>query len=362
MRSRARVTSMLAPLTLGSALTLAGLSSSVPASADGSFLQYGWWTAANSVNGTDVTPAQAPDNADMHVSVGPVAFDDPYSITKDKATGPTELSAVRYQLPAALPAGTDPSTPIANFKVTVDANYPAVGMVAIIACKTLQSWAPEKSGNWSDRANYQQGGCSTGETHDAGKTYDFTFLATQLAADGRTVDMAIAPSLNPNTPPFKVWLTPPVSGDLTPMAAPSRKPSTVSVPQQPTTLASPVQPTGARGTTSPPVIAGGGYPGSTTLGGRSTAPVAPANQPVTPPSSASIGGPNTAVTATPLPVAGVTAGTERSRVIAGSLLLAVLLIGCAAVVRDLQRRLSPGGQSAGVGRFVRPRTGPPLPL
>jgi hypothetical protein len=335
-------------------VALLALGTGTPARAAGATLvQYGWWTEANYVNGvtpTDQAPA-TPDRADMHVAIGPLVYDDPYSIQNDSKTGAIEVSAVMFQLPQAVPTTVDPAAPVANLKLTIDPSYPPSGTVIVLACRPLDSWTQAMAGNWSQRVTYQSG-CSVGVTNDAGKSYDFTILASQLSG-GRTVNMAIAPTLDPTALPFKATFTPPKADDLTPLALPVSAPDTFPVPQQ--------QPDTSTATTLPDTSSG--YPASAfAVGVPGPAPLPAAQQPVTP-AVAPPGVPQT----TPLTQAPQLAGARPivdtgARIIAGVLLLAVLLGVMSAAGFDLQKLLTPAGQVGGVGRFRRQRTGSPLPL
>jgi hypothetical protein len=330
-----------APLLALAALLAFGTAVPTRAASGAALVQYAWWTEANYVNGitpTDQAPP-APDRADLHAAIGPLVSDDPYSIQHDSPTGAVEVSAVMFQLPNAVPFTVDPAAPVATLKLTIDPNFPPSGTVIVLACRTLDSWSAELSGNWSQRATYQAG-CSVGVTNDGGKSYDFTILASQLSG-GRVVDMAIAPTLDPTALPFKVWFKPPVGADLTPLALPVSSADTFAVPQEPVAESAP--------------LTGSGYPTT-----------AFATNPAPPPTVAApqVGGPTTPPPATPQLATAVAHPVvdTAARVVAGVLLLAVLLAMMSAAGMDMQRLLTPAGQVGGVGRFRRQRGGPPLPL
>ncbi len=346
MTTRALRRAAYAPLLLLAGLLALGPGATPVGAAGASLVQYGWWTEANYLNGTNAPTDQAPDAADLHVSIGPLVYDDPYSIQHDNPTGATELSAVMYQLPSAVPVEVDPATPVADLKVTIDQNYPTTGTVVLLACRTLESWSPEKGGNWNDRVYAQQGGCSVGYSSD-GSTYRFAILASQLSGGGRTVDMAIVPTLDPHALPFKAWFRPPTAADLTVLPLPVSSADTFSVPQEQAAT----QDSGATGS---------GYPASAFA--SVAAPAPPAAPPGAPPSA----GP---APAAPQPSPQLATANARpaaldttARIVAGVLLLAVLLALMSAVGLDMQRLLTPAGQMGGVGRFRRQRSGPPLPL
>ena len=340
----ARRLSIYAPLlTLGALLALGP--STAARAAGASQMQYGWWTEANYIPGSD-TPgtSSTPDVNDMHVAIGPVVFDDPNSLQNDNKVGAVEVSAVRFQLSQAVPFDIDPGTPVANIKLTLDPTYKVVGTPVILACKPLDTWQPALAGNWSQRVFYQSG-CSGGASNDGGKSYEFTVLASQLSRGGSYVDMAIAPTLDPNAQPFKIWFNAPTLADLTILPIVASSADTFAVPQDTSAATAPA--------------ATGGYP-STPF--NSVVAAAPPLLPAPP--SAAPAAPNAPPVTTPAvaPTAAIPVVDTAARVVAGILLIAVLLAVMSAVGVDLQRLLTPAGQVAGVGRFRRQRTGPPLPL
>jgi len=338
MSTRALRRAAYAPLLALVVLLALGTGTTARA-ADATLVQWGWWTEANYLNGQD-TPGtnQTPDLDDVHVSLGPVVFDDPNSLTSDNPIGAVEVSAVRFKLPAAVPFDVDPGAPVADVKLTPDPAYKPVGSPVILACRSLVGWHPELAGNWNDRVYYQSG-CSVGATNDGGATYHFTILASQLTS-GQYVDVAIAPTLDPHAAPFKMWFQTPTADDLTLLSLPVSTSDFASIPPPPpeTQLAP---------------LTSSGYP--TTAFAPSSAPPAPApQQPVAP-------APQPAVPQLATAVARPVVDTA-ARVVAGVLLLAVILAMMSAAGMDMQRLLTPAGQVAGVGRFKRQRTGTPLPL
>jgi hypothetical protein len=56
------------------------------------------------------------------------------------------------------------------------------------------------------------------------------------------------------------------------------------------------------------------------------------------------------------------ASIGRERLIAAVLLLLLLLGGLTLMSLDVQRLLTPAGQTGGLGRFARRRTAPPVPI
>ncbi|HEV7679978.1 MAG TPA: hypothetical protein VGQ42_15545 [Candidatus Dormibacteraeota bacterium] len=349
MNSRALRRAIYAPLL--ALVALLALGSATPArAAAATLVQYGWWTEANYVNGVNGPTDQTPDKADLHASIGPMVYDDPYSLQNDSKTGTTEVSAVMFNLPQAVPTTVDPAAPVANLRLTVDPAYPPAGTVTVLACRTLEGWSAELGGNWTQRASYQSG-CAVGVTNDGGKSYDFTVLASQVKG-GRTVDMAIAPTLDPTALPFKVWFKPPTGADLTTLALPVAAPDTFGVPQQ----QADTQITALADT-------GSGYPVTAFSSGGGALPAPPAAVPpaAAPPAPAA---PPAAIprAATPQLAGARQVLDTGARILAGVLLLAVVLAVMSAAGLDLQRLLTPAGQVGGVGRFRRQRTGPPLPL
>lgn len=343
-RAARRLSVYVPMLTLGALLALGPATAARAAGA--TQMQYGWWTEANYVPGQD-TPGtnSTPDVNDMHVAIGPVVFDDPNSLQNDNKVGAVEVSAVRFQLSQAVPYDIDPGTPVANIKLTLDPAFAPVGTPVILACKPLDTWQPALAGNWSQRVYYQSG-CSVGASNDGGKSYEFTVLASQLSRGGSYVDMAIAPTLDPNAQPFKIWFNAPTLADLTILPIVASSADTFAVPQDTSAQTAPA--------------ATGGYP-STPF--NSVVAAAPPLLPAPP--SAAPAAPNAPAVTTPAATSAAVTPVvvdTAARVAAGILLIAVLLAVMSAVGIDLQRLLTPAGQVAGVGRFRRARSGSPLPL
>lgn len=339
MSTRALRRAAYAPLLALVVLLALGTGTAVRA-ADATLDDYGWWTEANPVSGV-TTPGtdQTPDVKDMHVAIGPIAYDDPNSLVNDNKTGAVEVSAVRFKLPEAVSFDTDPATPVANINLPVDPAYKPTGEVVVMACRPLLYWHGELDGNWNDRVYYQSG-CSVGVTNDNGASYDFTVLASQLSGGRQYVDMAIAPTQDPTASPFAMWFLPPKAADITLMA----------LPLSATDFAPPPPPAPAA------ALSGSGYP--TAAFAPTSAPPAPA--PVQPPAVA----PQRPAAPPQLAVAAArpAAVDTAARAVAGVLLLAVILAMMSAAGMDMQRLLTPAGQLGGVGRFRRQRTGTPLPL
>ena len=320
---------------------------STPVSAASGHLEkWGWWSESNYVNGV-TAPNPAPDAGNAHISYGPEVCDQPDCITnQDPPTGPVEISAVRYTLPN-LPSNLDPGTAVANLVLTI--NGQTAGTPALLMCPTLDPWPAEQSGNWQDKATYGSRGCSPGELSADGTKWGFTAIAGQLK--GNVLDVALVPAFtppspssgpsNPPTPPFKVEFNAPTDADLQ-MISVAAPPPDVTIPQ-PDSAPAPVTSSGY-----PASDFGGGAATSTTpVDNSASATAAPAATTTIPPAS--------------IPAAQI-AKPDQQRTWAIMLLVALLVAGFLAMATDIMRVLTPAGMTVGVGRFARPRTGPPAAL
>lgn len=347
----------LGPLLSVSALVVGALVLTPTVSAAGvTMKQYGWWVAGTSP--VDNTPAGGPysgaDGADLHVAYGPNTDGAESSDVTSPVNGPVEISAALWTLGTPVPADTASNIPVAVIKLPVDTTFtPAASpQSSLLACAALNPWGPVQGGNWNSRVTYNPGSaCAPGQPDAAGTTFSFTITAGMLKDQGATIDLAIVPGFTPigvdtikngqTSPPEAPWsidLKPPTADDVAvqPVAGGTGIGGGFSVPD----LSSSTVPTLA-----------GGLPGA--------APVA------APPSQGPAGS-VAPVNRVPTNVAANPAARlnalTRSRLVAAALLMLVFLGGLMLMLMDVQKYLTPAGQTAGIGRFARPRTGPPLPI
>jgi len=346
-------------LFLGPVLSLAALAAAgallTPAvSAAGvTMKQYGWWNIAlyDPTLGSPSNPA--PDTPDLHVAYGPNPDAAESSDVTGPANGPTEVSAVFWTLGAPVSSDVSPSIPVAIIKLPLDTTYtPAASpQASLLACPSLNPWGPEQDGNWHSRVTYNpSSACAPGQPDASGTSFSFTITAGMLKDQGESIDLAIVPGFTPigvdaaqsgqTNPPQGPWsmdLKPPTSDDvaLQPVAGGTGIGSGFAIPE----MSSATVPTLGSGLPSGPVTA------------------------VPPPSQ----GPGSTTPVNPVPtrVAGNAANLSpltRGRLVAAALLLLLFLGGLMLMLMDVQKYLTPAGQTAGIGRFARPRTGPPLPI
>jgi hypothetical protein len=309
----------------------------------------GWWTQGQQggVTGSRYLPYdKAPDAGDFHVgnagcggqTTGCADLPNPANDTYPVGTGPTEISAVAYGLPAGgLPPGTDPGTQIADLNLQVH-GQPVGTNFKLLACRVLRVWAPVNGGDWSQRPAYQQGGCAPGKPSTDGKTVGFTLVAA--LAGRQYLELALVPAFGDPTP-YRVQFK---SDDP---AALTYKP----LPPSHTALQQPI-PQSVEAYNSAVVAEGGSYP-APAAGPELTAPVG------APPAQAGTG---------------LTVGGTRGRAATGVvpvtdqrlilLLLAAILLMFATNWSAPARRLLSFDKAAvrGVGRFVRERSAQAQPL
>jgi hypothetical protein len=321
--------------------------------------QYGWWNIAlyDPTLGDPSNPS--PDAPDFHVAYGPNPDAAEKQDTSGPANGATEVSAVEYDMPTALPDGTSSDLQIGTLVLSVDTQYtPAVSpQASLLACTALNPWQAVQGGNWQTRVTYDAGGACAPGNFDSGKN-TFTFMLTAgMVRGGQVIDLALAPGFvplacdasnapncapNPSAPPQGPWsidLKPPTSNDVTlqPVAGGTGIGGGFAI----LALSSSTVPTLA-----------GGLPAGAGLGA-----VPPSQGP-----SGAVGPVNRVPTNVAAnPAAGLNALT-RGRLVAAALLLLLFLGGLMLMLMDVQKYLTPAGQTAGIGRFARPRTGPPLPI
>jgi hypothetical protein len=348
-------------LSLGALVAGAALLSPAALASGTTMKQYGWWNIAvyDPTLGNPTYPG--PDGADLHIAYGP----NPDAAEKQDTTGPvngaTQVSAVEYDMPAALPDGTPPDIQIGTLTLAVDTQYtPAVSpQASLLACTALNPWDPVLGGNWQTRVTYDAGGaCAPGNFNSTTNVFTFAITAG-MARGAQIIDMALVPGFvplacdaqnnpqgcapNPSSPPQGPWaidLKKPTSADVTlmPVAPSGGLGSQFALPQE--------------SSATVPTL-GSGLPGA-----------APALEPV-PPSQGPAGS-VTPVSRVPQTLAGNPAARldalGRGRLLAAALLLFLFLGGLLLMGMDVQKLLTPAGQTAGIGRFARPRTGPPLPI
>ena len=337
-RTLARVLGLAPFASLASLVALSALwSTAVRADAGAASLtSWGWWSQTNYVNGVT---APAPENPQqMHVQAGPIVCStDPTCVpgqAQSTATGPTELSGLRFKLATPLPDGTDPTAPVANLKLSLAGTPPAPpgGTYQVVACRTANpgGWQADQGGNWTQRAVPVNGGCATGVASPDGTTFQFAIVRSQMpSAD--TIDITITPPPDvANQAPFQAEFATPKSADLTLYPPSSGLSSNFSIPTNPALSGLPAAPSSFGG---PPPL-----PAAANKGGTAQLPNTSGMQ---------------------RPAALVLTGP---RLVLLGLLLAIFMAGLAVSMLDVQRWLTPGGEAAGVGRFVRVRTAPPAPI
>ena len=306
--------------------------------------QQGWWSEIQ--QGPSALPINTVTGNNLEVG-------------NDPATGPNAIAAVRFTVPASIDgASVDPSTVPAVLTLQVAPNT-NVGTVAVAACVVQGDWKPAEGGSWNSHPNYS---CSQGSVPARFSSDDKTAVLNLTPAMQRgagVYDLALVPSPGV-TDPFSVEFLPAGAGALA-LGSGSPPASQGGSPVDTTPYAAPV-PFGADAGLS----AGSNF-GASTVAPGSALPLSPA-----PPAAAASSNQN----ATPF----VTSPLRRTipfkrgqRAIALAILLALVAAlwwfggqqgRAPRLLGSLGEASSPASSElyvamGGIGRFARPRTGPP---
>ena len=302
----------------------------------------GWWSEAQ----------QAPQPLPVDTITGPnlQVGGDP--------TGPNAIAAVRFVVPGTIDdAPVDPSSVSATLTLKVAPNT-TIGTPAVVACPVLGTWQPASAGAWSTRPAYN---CDRSAAATAsGDSMVFKLDPSLQATSGR-YDLALVPAPT-NQAPFSVQFLPPAGDSL---ALGSGAPAAGAGESEPAPDTEPLPVTPDTSAASVPL---GGSP-SFAVGGP--LPVEPAPE-ATPGARASTPRANSLL---PGPLR--RASTKRSQQAIALVMLALIVLalwwfgGEQVRAPRLLGSLGEGVQvedpnvyvrSGGIGRFARPRTGPPARL
>jgi hypothetical protein len=345
---------LFATVPLVSAGVLAALPTGVHAQAPA---KVGWWTAANSINGSPLTApiGQVPQSDQLHVANGPSCSGTTASAPQASAPcdptgnpgGPSAMSAMSYPISGGLPPGTPLGTVLGQLTMKVGPAPYNGPPAAVVACTILTPWNSVNGGEWPNHPSYRQGGCVPGQLSADGTTMTFTMVAALM--NGDNLDIGLVPAIG-NQSPFQIQFAPP---DASSMALSSLSPASFD--------------NSGSGTVAPLSPAGNAYAPSISGGSVSIPPVAA--QPVVPPAStilpqASTGTRTTSGGGTSGLAAALKPDSTRQRIMALLLLvgLGAALVG--ALSGSRMRLLTAGAASpvGGIGRFARPRSTPPARL
>lgn len=373
----------------GGLLLATGAASADPAAS----VQSGWWNEAAA--GPVSAPATA-SSGQLQVSSG--------------VQGPLAFAAVRVGIPADL----DPTSASVNLTLVQVPNS-AVGTTAVSACPTTSSWHPGGAQAASSAPGYD---CTKGKEVDAVDSDGQDSFAIPAGwASGSSVEVAIVPTPG-TTAPFSVQYTAPTTRSVVVSGSPSAPPTTVA--QDSSAAGSGTNPPAGTGSGASPVTGATGaavsvaspdpgsavaLPGALSSPGSAASPGAAGSagspaEPAAAPALASSPGAPTAAPASAAPgggpsyqASGAPAAAPRSasavtpvgtggpgragRILAVSvlLLLGVVMFGLAGYQGRSPRLLLPVGAAkavapaaavqpnvGGIGRFAKPRTGPPRRL
>jgi hypothetical protein len=271
-------------------------------------------------------------------------------------TGPNAIAAIRFTVPGTVDGATvDPSTVPATLILHVTANS-VVGNPAVAVCPVLADWQPATGGSWGDKPNYSCSPVVTATFSTAGDMATFE-LTPALQRSAGVYDLALAPAPG-KTDPFAVQFVPP-GADAVRLGVGASAAATDIGPAVGTT-ATPASDAGsavAPGLGSPALAPTPSVP-------FTPGPVAQAAPRATRPPASRV---------LPSPLRRVVSTSRGQQVTALALLGAIVAglwwfggqqaraprllgsLGEGAVV-DEGRLYVPSG---GIGRFARPRTGPP---
>jgi len=284
--------------------------------------EVGWWTS-NQVAGVPIGRALLVPPGGSQVAAG--------------ADGPVSVAAVRF------PAGPDGAT----YRVGVELGSDTEGLT-VIACPITGAFEPVHGGPLSDAPAWDcTAAQAVGAVDGDARTIAWD-LPSGFVREGVVEAMLLPPDAAAS---FTLTMSAPGEGSVSPLAAPS--PTTSPDPTPTTSVASPRGEPGA----APAVTA------------PSTGPTAPAPRTLAPSPTAPVGLPS------PLPAAPTSDGPDvevaasvaedpssTSGRVLGGLVLAALLAGGALASRRAPTPADAGAGGRGVGRFVRPRAEPPVPI
>jgi hypothetical protein len=311
--------------------------------------QVGWWSEVQ----------QAPTPLPVNTATGNnlMVGNDP--------TGPNAIAAVRFTVRTSVDgASVDPSTVPATLTLHVVANS-AVGNPAVVACPVLINWQPASGGSWSSRPNYTCSPSVTARFSASGDTATFN-LTPALQRDAGLYDLALTPAPG-NTDPWSVQFQSPGADALALGAGSSPATDAAPAASDAGTSTEPLSDTSA--VPAPDLSAGPGLIANPAL------PIAPAPA-ATPATTAR---PTTSTPGFFRPRLAKVSAKRAQRALAFGVLLAIAaalwwfggqparsprLLGSLGEGRDDDA--GEGGAaspvylvSGGIGRFARPRTGPP---
>lgn len=290
-------------------LTAVGLALTLtPAGAGAADLEaQGWWFRLR-IPGL---PAELPTRPD--VAPGQL-------LVEGVPDGPLSISALRYEL------ADDEGNPVLTLRTAQHLGTPDT--TVLLACAVDLAWAAVEGGDWDSRP---YSACTTvvkGSPSADGSTWTFPMAAL---VEGRTLDVVLLPGRLPDGPDAVIGST---------FQLVLEDPKLTTTPAPPTDPGPAPGPVG--GDLTPPVASGPFLP--------------PGQLPVGP---GRTGGPASAPTSDRAPTAPVAATEEGSRALGVAILV---LAGAAAIVagRAPGRASGPDAEPiGGLGRFARPRSGPP---
>lgn len=293
------------------------------AAAQGEAPEVGWWTA-NQIAGLPIGRAALVPPGGSQVASG--------------SDGPVSVAAVRF------PAGAGG----AGYEVGIELGSDA-DTAAVVACPIVEAWEPVSGGPLADAPAWD---CSLGEatgTVDPDAATVTWQLPAALVRDG-AVDVILVPT--DGAASFTLTMSAPADDAVTSRSEPAR--TTTSSPPRAGAPTGPTATTAAPGPTRAPV----------------PVPAPPLGAGPAPTSSAPVGLPSPLPTTTVAPgsdaelaVADVPAPSSTAGRVLGALVLALVASAVAALVRRAPV-VAPGAtpDGRGVGRFVRRRDDPPLPI
>lgn len=309
---------------LWSACVLLPLLGLTPALAQAAAPEVAWWTS-NQVAGVPIGRALLVPPGGSQVAAG--------------AEGAISVAAVRF------PAGAGGAT----YSVAVELGSDTEG-VTVIACPTTGTWDAVHGAPLPDAPAWD---CSLAQATgtidpDAGTiTWD---LGSDFVRDGTVDAMLLPPDVGPSS---TLTMSAPGADAVSPLAEPA--PPASSEPSPPTTAAAPrSDASGAGAPETSPFPATSPEPLLT----PAPSPTAPVGLPSPLPTRPAASSPD--AEAAPAPPADDVSSTA-GRVL-GGLVLALLLGGAVLLSRRAPAVAAARAQGRGVGRFVRPRTEPPLSI
>lgn len=327
---------VLGVLSLGIVATMASVA------AAGTFAQQGWWWRVQSGLLVSVPPPpEVPENG-FSVAGAP--------------DGPSAVAALRFDVPEG--------TKGATLTLTV-AEDQGGEQAILLACRAGAPWVPAQAGRWEDRPAAD---CEAGAVAGVRGEGIWTLEVGALLAGGG-LDVVLLPGTLDGAPPGADGSVFSLAFEGSPALVTSSSPPPATTPAVPPPAARPPQ---GSGSTAPGAAQGTERSGGSGFGtfvpppGASPPGAPPEGDEAPPPDTAAAEPATDLFAPLPLPASAPLAELSEAATSSGGrrlgVLLALLSVGLAGVFARQRETVPEAGRVGGLGRFAKPREGPPPPL